>query len=170
MNNQTIISKINSYLYKPSELLVKWLEGILPRISDSWWNDCVMDSLGYNQRERAKSQGLAKLSDFDLAALLRIANRSWYDIITVVPLPASKRETIRNMLAVRNNWAHISPSYRERYDRLTTGDSTRWSGQIIQFLLGKRIIVEFSAIPHRNCAVLLYSLPVFIICITTLPE
>ncbi|MGN0650268.1 MAG: DEAD/DEAH box helicase [Oscillospiraceae bacterium] len=111
MDNQTIISKVNSYLYKSSTLLVKWLEGVLPQVSDSWWNDCVLESLSYNQRERAKSQGFVKLSDFDLAALLRIANSSWYDMITVTPLPASKRETIRGMLAVRNNWAHISTEF-----------------------------------------------------------
>lgn len=108
MDNQTIVSKMNSYLHESATTLVTWLEGILPRVADTWWDDCVLNSLSYTQRELATTKAFSKLSDFDLAALLRIANKSWYDMRTVAYLPGSEREVIRKMMAVRNNWAHCS--------------------------------------------------------------
>ncbi len=108
MDNQTIVSKMNSYLHESATALVTWLEGILPRVADTWWDECVLNSLSYTQREIANTKAFSKLSDFDLAALLRIANKSWYDMRTVAYLPNSEREVIRKMITVRNNWAHCS--------------------------------------------------------------
>lgn len=108
MNSQQVISTINSYLFIATNELVRWLQDILPRTADSWWNDCVLSSLSYSQRELADEKGYTKLSEFDLAALLRIANKSWYDMRTVVYLPTSEREVVREMMGVRNNWAHCS--------------------------------------------------------------
>ena len=65
-------------------------------------------SLSYSQRDIAQKRNFSRLSDFDLAALLRIANKSWYDMRTVAYLPNSERECIREMMGVRNNWAHCS--------------------------------------------------------------
>lgn len=108
MDNQTIVSKMNSYLHESAAALVTWLEGILPKVDDMWWDDCVLNSLSYTQREIAITKAFSKLSDFNLAALLRIANKSWYDMRTVAYLPSSEREVIREMMTVRNNWAHCS--------------------------------------------------------------
>ena len=108
MNQQNIISKMNLFLHESATALVVWLEHILPRVAETWWDDCVLSSLSYTQREIANAKGYSKLSDFDLAALLRIANKSWYDIRTVAYLPTSEREVIREMMNVRNNWAHCS--------------------------------------------------------------
>lgn len=108
MDNQTIVRKMNSYLHESATVLVTWLDDILPRVADTWWDDCVLNSLSYTQREIANAKAFSKLSDFDLAALLRIANKSWYDMRTVAYLPSSEREVIREMMTVRNNWAHCS--------------------------------------------------------------
>jgi ATP-dependent helicase HepA len=108
MDELNIVSKMNFYLHETATLLVTWLEDILPKVADTWWEDCVLNSLSYNQREVANSKGFTKLSDFDLAALLRIANKSWYDMRTVTYLSSSEREVIQKMMTVRNNWAHCS--------------------------------------------------------------
>lgn len=108
MDAQKIISNINSFLHDATVLLVDWLNSLLPRVTNDWWNDCVLPSLSYTQREMATSRGFSSLSDFDLAALLRIANKSWYDMRTVAYLPTKEREVVREMMAVRNNWAHCS--------------------------------------------------------------
>lgn len=108
MDSQTIVSQVNSFLHEATLSLAAWLESILPRVSPSWWEDCVMNSLSYSQREKAKSDHFTKLSDFDLAALLRIANKSWYDMRTIAFLPTEEREVVRDMIGVRNNWAHCS--------------------------------------------------------------
>lgn len=108
MDNQSIINKMNSYLNESLTALVAWLNRILPRVADTWWDDCVMNSLSYSQRKIAKDKDFSELSDFDLAALLHISNKSWYDMRTVMYLPTEEREVIRGMMNVRNNWAHCS--------------------------------------------------------------
>ena len=108
MDTQKIISRVNSFLHEATVSLVDWLNGLLPNVTNDWWNDCVLSSLSYTQREMAVSRKFSKLSDFDLAALLRIANKSWYDLRTVAYLPTKEREVVRDMMTVRNNWAHCS--------------------------------------------------------------
>lgn len=82
MDSTEIVSRINALLHETSNALEKWLGSILPRVSNSWWDDCVLNSLSYSQRDIAEKRNFTRLSDFDLAALLRIANKSWYDMMT----------------------------------------------------------------------------------------
>lgn len=108
MEAQQIVSNINTFLHEATVALVDWLNRLLPKVTDDWWDDCVLPSLSYAQRETAIAKGFFTLSDFDLAALLRIANKSWYDLRTVAYLPTKEREVVREMMSVRNNWAHCS--------------------------------------------------------------
>ncbi len=106
MDEQKIVSNVNYFLHETTITLVTWLENILKKVTPSWWEDCVIPSLSYTQREFAITKGFSKLSDFDLAALLRVANKSWYELRSVSYLPSREREVIRDMIGVRNNWAH----------------------------------------------------------------
>ena len=108
MSTQQIISTINEYLHYGTTLLCPWLQRNLPRITKDWWNECVISKLSYNQRIIAKEKNITKLAEFDLAALLTIADRNWYAMREFLFLPSSERECIRNMMKVRNNWAHCS--------------------------------------------------------------
>ena len=108
MDDQYIVSKINEYLHQSTGLLVSWLDGKLRKVCDDWWNECVLDRLSYRQREIAIEKGFKELSDFDLAAVLRIADKNWYDMRNFAYLPTSERECIREMQSVRNNWAHCA--------------------------------------------------------------
>lgn len=108
MDNDQIVSRMNTYLHTSASVLAEWLGKLLPRASESWWEECVLDKLSYNQRETARERGVTTLQDFDLAALLRIANKSWYAMRNVAFLPTRERECIRDMMRVRNNWAHVS--------------------------------------------------------------
>lgn len=108
MRNVQIVSEMNTYLHSAAGVMVNWLEDILPRTSENWWEECVLDKLSYNQREIAINNGYAELGQFDLAALLRIADKSWYAMRNIEYLPTKERECIRDMLRVRNNWAHAS--------------------------------------------------------------
>ena len=60
MDDQYIVSKINEYLHQATGLLVAWLDGKLRRVSDDWWNECVLDRLSYRQREIAIEKGFNK--------------------------------------------------------------------------------------------------------------
>lgn len=108
MDDQYIVSKINEYLYQATGLIVTWLDGKLRKVCDNWWNECVLDRLSYRQRECAIEKGFKELSDFDLAAVLRIADKNWYDMRNFVYLPTSERKCIRDMQSVRNNWVHCA--------------------------------------------------------------
>lgn len=108
MDNDQIVSRMNSYLHTSASLLAEWLGKLLPKTSPDWWEESVIEKLSYNQRETAKNKGFTKLDDFDLAALLRIADKSWYTMREVAYLPTKERECIRDMMRVRNNWAHCS--------------------------------------------------------------
>lgn len=76
MENDQIVSRMNTYLHTSAKFLEEWLGKLLPITSDEWWEECVMEKLSYNQRETAMGKGFTRLGDFDLAALLRIADKS----------------------------------------------------------------------------------------------
>lgn len=107
MDNDQIVSRMNTYLHTSANVLAEWLGKLLPRTSEDWWEDCVIAKLSYNQAEMARERGFTELGQFDLAALLRIADKSWYEMRNVAFLPTSERECIRDMMRVRNNWAHV---------------------------------------------------------------
>lgn len=81
---------------------------MLPRVTNEWWQECVLANLSYTQRKFAIENHYDKLDQFDLAALLRITDKSWYDMRSFAYLPTSDRECVRAMVKVRNNWAHYS--------------------------------------------------------------
>ena len=87
MDNDQIVSRMNSYLHTSANVLAEWLGSLLPSASDDWWEECVLDKLSYNQREMAIERGFTELGQFDLAALLRIADKSWYAMRNVAFLP-----------------------------------------------------------------------------------
>ena len=95
MSDINVIGTINSYLHTCATILEKWLSTMLPRVSDAWWQECVLDKLSYNQRMIAENKNITKLAEFDLAALLRIADRNWYAMRDFAYLPTKERECIR---------------------------------------------------------------------------
>ena len=100
MDNDQIVSRMNSYLHTSANVLADWLGSLLPRASDDWWEECVLDKLSYNQREMAIERGFTELGQFDLAALLRIADKSWYAMRTVAFLLTRERESKRYLMRV----------------------------------------------------------------------
>ena len=108
MYDENIISRMNDYLHKATQALASWLAVMLPKSGEDWWEECVLSNLSYPQRELIEKKGLSKLEELDLAALLRVANKSWYTMRGYAYLPTSERECIRDMIGVRNNWAHVS--------------------------------------------------------------
>lgn len=108
MNEQAIVSKMHEYLYSAAKELRTWLGKMLPRVGEDWWQECVVDNLSFVQKQYAGKNGCSDLEDLDLAALLRVADKSWYDMRSFAYLPTRDRQCVRDMMKVRNNWAHIS--------------------------------------------------------------
>ena len=98
MYDENIISRMNDYLHKAAQALASWLSVMLPKSGEDWWEECVLSNLSYPQRELIEKKGLSKLEELDLAALLRVANKSWYMMRGYAYLPTSERECIRDTL------------------------------------------------------------------------
>lgn len=114
MNEQAIVSKMHEYLHSATKELCAWLGKMLPRVGEDWWQVCVMDNLSFVQRQYAGENGYSKLEDLDLAALLRVADKSWYDMRSFAYLPSRDRQYVRDMMKVRNNWAHLSGAISDK--------------------------------------------------------
>lgn len=114
MNEKAIVSKMHEYLHSATKELCAWLQKMLPRVGEDWWQVCVMDNLSFVQKQYAGENGYSKLEDFDLAALLRIADKSWYDMRSFAYLPNRDRQCVRDMMKVRNNWAHLAGAIEDK--------------------------------------------------------
>lgn len=106
MNEQTFVSKINEFLFSATKELCGWLTKMLPRVTDDWWNECVLENLSAVQRAAVEEKGYTRLDQLDLAALLRVTDKSWRDMSLVFRLVYSERKCVKDMIRVRNNWAH----------------------------------------------------------------
>ena len=106
MNDQVIISKINEYLHYATRELCGFLKRILPRVTYDWWQDCVLVSLSYSQRIQVDENNITELDQLDLAALLRVTDKSWQEMRSVTFLRSSERQIVKEMMRVRNRWAH----------------------------------------------------------------
>ena len=69
MNDKQIVSKINGYLFSAARELCAWLNNMLPRVTDEWWQECVLSNLPYAQRNIAVENGYTSLDQFDLSWL-----------------------------------------------------------------------------------------------------
>ena len=110
MDNEFIVTRMHGYIHRAAKELSEWLYIMLSKVSNDWWNECVIDNLSYSQKEIVNSKGVSTLEELDLAALLRIADKSWYEMRNVEYLPTKERYCLRDMMQVRNNWAHLSVS------------------------------------------------------------
>ena len=106
MSETEIIKKVNELLHQATNMLTTWLGSRLPKITEEWWQECVISKLSYNQSMIAESKKYSQLSDFDLAMLLRVTDKNWYALRNFEYLPTKERDCIKAMLSVRNNWAH----------------------------------------------------------------
>lgn len=109
-------------------VLCSWLSERLPVVSRNWWIDCVVNNLSYYQRQRVEEGNLTSLDSLDLSALLRVADRCWYQIRDAFYMPMTWREAIRNLVSARHTWAHASQ------DTMTVDVIKKDVAAIIQFL------------------------------------
>lgn len=108
MNQNNLAGQMMNLLYESGKLLCRWLERHLPSIEHHWWDSMILPALSYQQRQRAEAQGFTNLSQFDLAALLRILDQNWYSISQKQNLTMQDRHFVKEMQTIRNRWAHIN--------------------------------------------------------------
>ena len=103
-------SKMNEYMFRLSQQMGAWLSKKLPKITDDWWQELVINNLSSLQREKVLREGIKEIDGLDLASLLRVVDRNWFVITNMYYLNNKEREKIHEMQQIRNNWAHITPN------------------------------------------------------------
>ncbi|MDA3808484.1 MAG: Swt1 family HEPN domain-containing protein [Thiomicrorhabdus sp.] len=101
-----IHASVAGFMSKTARSLATFLMEILPEISDDWWKQTVVNNLSYQQQRRLEQNNITALTSLDLAALLRLLDRNWYQISTNLSLTSEDRHFVKEMLTIRNRWAH----------------------------------------------------------------
>ena len=108
MEDSHVIGKLNSFMHRLAEQMSGWMEKRLPKLTNDWWRDLVYNNLTPMQRDQVDQKHITELKGLDLAALLRIFDRNWFVITSSWFVNNRERQNIRDMMGVRNTWAHIS--------------------------------------------------------------
>ena len=107
MNIAKFSGKLMELLGGATSGLCDWLSDALPALDQAWWSSLVLSSLSYQQRDRVERQGIDSLRQLDLAALLRVMDRNWYELSSKFNLTPQDRNYVKEMQSVRNRWAHL---------------------------------------------------------------
>jgi ERCC4-related helicase len=107
MIDAEISGKLAVLLQVSTKHLCEWLNDALPKLDQAWWNGLVLANLSFQQRQRVDQQGIGSLSQLDLAALLRVLDRNWYELSSRFNLTNQDRNFVKEMQTVRNRWAHM---------------------------------------------------------------
>ena len=108
MNDSYMIGQMNTFMHRLSEQMSGWLGKRLPKLTDEWWRDLVYNNLSQLQRDNVDAKGITELKGLDLAALLRVFDRNWFVITSSWFVNNKERQKIKDMMGVRNSWAHIT--------------------------------------------------------------
>ncbi len=87
--------------------LRNFLGNALPDISDDWWQLYVLDELTFPQQNIIEEKNITSLTGLDLAALLRVFDRNWYELSFHQNLKKSTRDWLKKVQSARNRWAHF---------------------------------------------------------------
>ncbi len=110
--------------------LCAFLANLLPQIGDEdWWVKLVIDQLSFQQQRFVEERQIKELRGLDLAALLRVLDKNWFEIGWKVTLPPDARHFVKEMMSIRNRWAHASV---QKYPR---DDVYRDLDTLLRFLL-----------------------------------
>jgi ATP-dependent helicase HepA len=99
---------LNNLLQKVTVSIATYLEKVLPPLFEDWWNQAVLNGLSFQQKRRMEQRNIRSLAALDLAALLRVLDRNWYQISTKLDLTSEARHFVKEMQTVRNRWAHAT--------------------------------------------------------------
>ncbi|HNR30495.1 MAG TPA: SNF2-related protein [Candidatus Hydrogenedentes bacterium] len=110
-------------LQKAAHSLCHALEEMLPILGSDWWGQRVYGKLSFRQQEAVERQGIDHLEQLDLAALLRVLDQNWFELVQSRNWPYESRNFVKEMQTVRNRWAHAqvaAPSGEDIYRDLDT--------------------------------------------------
>jgi len=81
--NDEMISVYGTVVKLQNEVALQlsvFLEKVLPKIFDDWWNKAVINALSFQQKQRIEELKITTLNGLDLAALLSVLDQNWYQL------------------------------------------------------------------------------------------
>jgi molecular chaperone DnaK len=109
-----------------AESLVSFLGKSLSEVGgENWWRFYVLDCLTPAQLKAAQSITEGDLGAFDLAALLRVADRNWAEVALKLSLRREMRNLVIELKDVRNRYAHATLRGVDVEDQLRDVDTAR---------------------------------------------
>lgn len=99
---------LNILLQKITIELADYLKNVLPNLEQNWWQETVIENLSYHQKNLVESHNIDSLKGLDLAALLRVLDRNWYNLSQKNNLTTEDRNFAKEMQSIRNRWAHVN--------------------------------------------------------------
>ena len=106
--NINIHESVAKFLKDVAEQLAVVLEKVLPSLVDDWWNKTVINNLSFQQNQRIEQGKIKSLNRLDLAGLIRVLDKNWYQISTCLGLTPEARHFVKEMQTIRNRWAHAT--------------------------------------------------------------
>lgn len=87
-------------------VLADYLTARLPKVGGDWWTTRVISCMSPHQHRAIQKVTPGSLRMLDLAALLRVADGNWRTLSDMEVLTSQDRNYLKEMVAVRNRWAH----------------------------------------------------------------
>jgi ATP-dependent helicase HepA len=98
MDSKTISGKFSEFFHVTTNQLTIWLNEVLSNVDDSWWQTLVISNLPYPQRQRVERENITSLEQLDLAALVRIMDKNWYQISSAKKFTMHERHYVKAMM------------------------------------------------------------------------
>ena len=102
----TSCSAIYETLHKMREPLAAWLTRQLSSIDKEYWRKMVLPKLSFQQTRMVESASITDLYHLDIAGLLRVFDKNWYDLEFHAHLPRQLRSYLKELQIIRNRYAH----------------------------------------------------------------
>jgi hypothetical protein len=125
-------SAMSHFLKVATQFLCSYLQEVLPCLSQHWWDERVLRNLTPQQQRFTRDRRINSLSGLDLAALLRVLDRNWFQVSEKKCIPIDERPYIKEMNAVRNRWAHASTEEPPKDDTYRDLDTLQRFARIIE--------------------------------------
>lgn len=132
-------AKISAVLKETASDLCRYLESLLPGLSQNWWPELVVRMLSFQQQRTVQQRKITSLSGLDLAALLRVLDQNWYAIFEIKHPPAEARYYVKEMRSVRDRWAHASVDEYSKDDIYRDLDTIQ---RFVMVIDGKEALIE----------------------------
>ena len=129
-------AKLHEALLKTKIKLASWLDDKLAVLDADYWHNLVVPKVSYNQKLNIDRKRSTKLSQLDLAVLLRVLNKNWDDLSYRFNIEGRIRNYLNELQDIRNRYAHLS-------DYPSADDFARDVDTLVRFLTGIGIDDEF---------------------------